>query len=313
MLIRRAPRFTASEITEPKLYLSRRELMAGAAALALMPAPSGAATPKGQALAATRNAAFSLTEPPTKIDHATTYNNFYEFGVNKDDPSRLAHTLQPAPVDDPGRRTGPQAQDLRHRRADSPLPAGGARVLAPLRGGVVDGDPVDRVSARVAAQARRADRVRPSSSSSRRCSIPPSSRPRSRDSSGTRRSTGRTSRASGSTRRCIHWRCSRSGCTGRSCPNQNGAPVRMVVPWKYGFKSAKSIVRIRLVSRAAQDVVGEGRAAGVRVLFQRQPGGQPSALEPGRPSGASASSAGGRHCRSTATRTRSPRCTPGWT
>src|SRR5207247_6237384 len=97
MLIRRAPRFAASEITDPKLYLSRRELMAGAAALVLMPAPGGAATPKGQALTAARNAAFSLTEPPTKIDHATTYNNFYEFGVNKDDPSRLAHTLRPRP------------------------------------------------------------------------------------------------------------------------------------------------------------------------------------------------------------------------
>ena len=34
---------------------------------------------------------------------------------------------------------------------------------------------------------------------------------------------------------------------GRVLPNQNGAPIRVVVPWKYGFKSAKSIVRIRLV------------------------------------------------------------------
>ncbi|WP_236422734.1 molybdopterin-dependent oxidoreductase, partial [Escherichia coli] len=39
------------------------------------------------------------------------------------------------------------------------------------------------------------------------------------------------------------------GMYGQVLPNQNGAPVRLVVPWKYGFKSAKSIVRIRLVSR----------------------------------------------------------------
>src|SRR5262245_35500033 len=97
MLIRRAPRFTAGEITDRKLYLSRRELMAGAAALVLAPAPSDAATPKGQLLAATRNAAFSLTESVTKSEHATTYNNFYEFGVNKEDPARLAHTLRPRP------------------------------------------------------------------------------------------------------------------------------------------------------------------------------------------------------------------------
>src|SRR5207249_1657178 len=97
MLIRRAPRFTASEITDPKLYLSRRELMAGAAALALVPGGGEAAAPKGEPLAAKRNPAFSLSEAATKIDHATTYNNFYEFGVNKDDPSRLAHTLRPRP------------------------------------------------------------------------------------------------------------------------------------------------------------------------------------------------------------------------
>ena len=39
------------------------------------------------------------------------------------------------------------------------------------------------------------------------------------------------------------------GMYGQVLPNQNGAPLRIVVPWKYGFKSAKSIVRIRLVSQ----------------------------------------------------------------
>jgi sulfoxide reductase catalytic subunit YedY len=38
-----------------------------------------------------------------------------------------------------------------------------------------------------------------------------------------------------------------TGLYGRELPNQNGAPLRLVVPWKYGFKSIKSIVRIRLV------------------------------------------------------------------
>src|SRR5881409_3692444 len=100
MLIRHAPRFTASEITDPNLYLSRRELISRAAALALAPSLSSAATPATPALqarSATRNAAFSLSETPTKFEAATTYNNFYEFGVNKDDPSRLGHTLRPRP------------------------------------------------------------------------------------------------------------------------------------------------------------------------------------------------------------------------
>src|SRR3989441_9635 len=97
MLIRRAPRFTSNDITDAKLYLSRREWMVGAAALTLLPGESAAATPSGQPLTATRNDAQSLREPPTKFEAATTYNNFYEVGVNKDDPARLAPTLKPRP------------------------------------------------------------------------------------------------------------------------------------------------------------------------------------------------------------------------
>ncbi|MGH7302979.1 MAG: protein-methionine-sulfoxide reductase catalytic subunit MsrP, partial [Candidatus Rokuibacteriota bacterium] len=70
--------------------MSRRELMSGvAAALVLAPSLGAAATPAAlQALSATRNAAFSLNEPPAKFEHAMTYNNFYEFGLGKEDPSR---------------------------------------------------------------------------------------------------------------------------------------------------------------------------------------------------------------------------------
>ena len=49
------------------------------------------------------------------------------------------------------------------------------------------------------------------------------------------------------------------GMYGRVLPNQNGAPLRLVVPWKYGFKSIKSIVRIRLTDRAARDHLEHGR------------------------------------------------------
>ena len=97
MLIRRARRFTSNEITDAKLYLSRREWMISTVLLTLLPDESGAATPQGQPLGATRNEALSLREPATKFEAATTYNNFYEFGVNKDDPARLAHTLTPRP------------------------------------------------------------------------------------------------------------------------------------------------------------------------------------------------------------------------
>src|SRR3989441_9040833 len=111
MLTGRARGFTSNEITAANLYLSRREWMIGAALLTLLPGESGAVTLQGQPLGATRNEALSLREPATKFEAATTYNNFYEFGVNKDDPARLAHTLTPRPWTVPVDRLGPQPQN----------------------------------------------------------------------------------------------------------------------------------------------------------------------------------------------------------
>src|SRR5262245_10567545 len=97
MLIGRAPRFASSEITDEKLYLDRRSFIAGAAALALGAADDAGAAPPLAALKAARNDALSLTDHPTKFESATTYNNFYEFGIEKDDPAREAHRLRSRP------------------------------------------------------------------------------------------------------------------------------------------------------------------------------------------------------------------------
>ena len=61
------------------------------------------------------------------------------------------------------------------------------------------------------------------------------------------------------------------GMYGEVLPNQNGAPVRVVVPWKYGFKSAKSIVRIRFTDKQPPTAWNEAAPQRVRLLFQRQP------------------------------------------
>ena len=75
MLIRRAPRFTGSDITDPKLYVNRRELISGAAAALVMSPALGLAAPPAspalQPLSATRNAAFSVNDTPTKAEAAT--------------------------------------------------------------------------------------------------------------------------------------------------------------------------------------------------------------------------------------------------
>ena len=71
------------------------------------------------------------------------------------------------------------------------------------------------------------------------------------------------------------------GLYGETLPNQNGAPVRVVVPWKYGFKSAKSIVRITLTDKMPVTSWNEAVPERVRLLFERESAGGSPALEPG--------------------------------
>ena len=69
------------------------------------------------------------------------------------------------------------------------------------------------------------------------------------------------------------------GLYGEVLPNQNGAPIRLVVPWKYGFKSGKSIVRIRFVEKQPKIAWERANPAGVRLLLERQPRRRPPALD----------------------------------
>jgi len=95
-LIKRALDIKSSEITDFQLYLNRRSFLIGVAAMALAPSGrSAAAASAGEPLKAKRNERFAVEDAPTTLKSITTYNNFYEFGANKDDPSRLAHTLKP--------------------------------------------------------------------------------------------------------------------------------------------------------------------------------------------------------------------------
>ena len=70
------------------------------------------------------------------------------------------------------------------------------------------------------------------------------------------------------------------GMYGETLPNQDGAPVRMVLPWKYGFKSIKSLVKIKLVEKQPDTTWNLSNSQRVRILFQRQPPSGSPALEP---------------------------------
>jgi sulfoxide reductase catalytic subunit YedY len=248
MLIRRAPNIASSEITPFDLYLNRRSFLIGAAALALAPSgPAAAAAPAGQPLKATRNAAFTVEDPATAIESVTTYNNFYEFGVNKEDPARFAHLLRPRPwtVEVSGHVARPKTYDVDELMRLFPLEervyhlrcVEGWSMVIPWSGYPL------------ASLIKRVEPTGKAKFVEFTTLLDPEQFPGQR-----RGLLGFSS---------LEWpyveglRLDEAlhpltlltfGLYGQVLPNQNGAPVRVVVPWKYGFKSAKSIVRIRFVS-----------------------------------------------------------------
>ena len=251
----------ASDITPQGLFVQRRRLMTLAAAAtagttltpwfarqALAARPS-----QGDKLAARANPAYATLEKTTPYEDVTTYNNFYEFGTDKGDPARHAGTLQTRPwtVRVEGLVRQPRTYDL-----------DGLLKLAPLEERVYRMRCVEGWSMVIPwigySLAEVLRRVEPLGSAkyvefttlADRKQMPGVSSP------------------------VLDWpyveglRLDEAmhpltlltlGLYGEVLPNQNGAPVRIVVPWKYGFKSAKSIVRIRLVDK--QPLTAWNRAA----------------------------------------------------
>jgi methionine sulfoxide reductase catalytic subunit len=253
MFIRRAPRFRSSDITDERLYLSRREVIAGAAALAFFPAGAEASPPPPvsqlPALAAAPNAAYRHPDTPTRIESATTYNNFFEFGVEKDDPSRLAGSLKPRPwhVAVEGHVARPGTFDVEELLRLSPLEE---RVYA-LR--CVEGWSmvIPWIGYPLSALLARVEPTTPAKFVEFQTLLDPEQFPAQRKGLFGFNLTG------------LDWpyveglRLDEAmhpltlltfGMYGKVLPHQNGAPLRVVVPWKYGFKSAKSIVKIRVVT-----------------------------------------------------------------
>jgi len=245
MLIRRAERFKASDVTDEKLYLNRRAFIAGGAAAVALGAydvADAAAPPAGAPLKAERNEALSVKDAATKLESATTYNNFYEFGVNKDDPAREAHRLKTRPwtVKVEGFVHKPKTYDIDDLVRAFTLEE---RVYAlrcveawsmvipwqgiPLRDVITRLEPSP--SAKFVAFTTLLD---------------PQQMP-------------------GQRRQILPWPYVEglrmdeamhplsllvTGLYGKPLPNQNGAPLRLVVPWKYGFKGAKAIVKISFLA-----------------------------------------------------------------
>lgn len=255
MLIRRAPMFRSSEITDERLYLDRRRFIAGAAALGLA---GGAVTdallatlaeaakePTGAPLQGPRNPAFVNPDPPTKFEDASTYNNFYEFGVDKSDPSRLGGTLKTRPwtVKVEGLVQKPKTYDI-EELLRFPLEE---RVYS-LRCVEAWSMVIPWIGFPLSALLKQ---VEPTGAA-RFVEFVTLNDPQ--------QFPGQKPGLFGAT---LDWpyveglRLDEAmhpltlmtvGMYGHVLPNQNGAPLRVVVPWKYGFKSGKSIVRIRVTA-----------------------------------------------------------------
>lgn len=242
MLIRKAPAIPNSEITPKSLYLRRREFLlgtAGAAALALMPSKAGAAAQAGPA------SAFSTAERQTRKADATSYNNFYEFGTDKADPAANAHTLTTTPwsvkvdglVGKPGTYTLEdilKPVTLEERIYRLRCVEGWSMVIPWL--GFPLADLLKRVEPQGSAKYVAFETlVRPEEMPGQRGLFQPLPWPYLEGLRLDEATHPLTILA--------------TGMYGETLPNQNGAPLRLVVPWKYGFKSIKSIVRISLVEK----------------------------------------------------------------
>jgi sulfoxide reductase catalytic subunit YedY len=256
MLIRRAPTFRSSEITDERLYLARRRFIAGAAALGLSGGlvtdallselAEAAKAPQGAPLKAQRNAAFVHADTPTKIEDATSYNNFYEFGVYKDDPARLGGTLKTRPwtVKVEGLVAKPKTYDI-EELLRFPLEE---RVYS-LRCVEAWSMIIPWIGFPLSALLKQ---VEPTSAAKYVEFVTlqdpqqfPAQKPGFFGGSSLDWPYVEGLRLD----EAMHpLTLMTVGMYGQVLPNQNGAPFRVVVPWKYGFKSGKSIVRIRVTA-----------------------------------------------------------------
>ncbi len=262
MLIKREQRIllagediAASEITPRAVFENRRRVLqaAGAAGLAVAGGTLGMsraafgayASPdaRAQKLVAATNSKFVVADTVTPYKDITTYNNFYEFGTDKSDPSRNAGTLRPHPwrVSVEGAIKNPKVYDI-----DDLLK------LAPLEERVYRHRCVEGWSMVIPwvgyPLAELIKRAQPTSNAKFVQFI----------------TLADPSQMPGLSDPILDWPYSEGlrmdeamnpltlltvGVYGQVLPNQNGAPIRVVLPWKYGFKSAKSLVKIRFVEK----------------------------------------------------------------
>src|ERR1700722_9415077 len=252
MLIKKTEHIRSSEITPRNLYLNRRKFLSGAAVagaavatgfgLREVVSPSLTAS-AGTKIDGIQKSPLSTTETITPSRDVTNYNNYYEFSTDKDGPAKLAQNFRTHPwkvkiegqvekkqeldVDAIIKMAPPEERIYRHRCVE------GWSIVVPWIGFSLR-DLIKRVHPQSKAKFMEFTTL-----------LDPNQMP-------------------GQRRAVLDWpyveglRMDEAmhplallcfGMYGEDLPNQDGAPLRIVLPWKYGFKSAKAIVHIRFTDR----------------------------------------------------------------
>jgi sulfoxide reductase catalytic subunit YedY len=233
----------AREITPEAVYLGRRAVLRGGAwALAASAGLTGAAA-RADGLPPIKKGPFATGEPQTPLKDVTTYNNFYEFGTDKGDPAANAHTLKTRPwtVAFEGEIKKPQTIDIDTLLKMFPLEERIYRLRCVEAWSMV----IPWVGFPLGPLLKKLEPTSKARYVAFTTLLAPDQMP-------------------GQQRPVLDWpyveglRLDEAmhpltlfavGLYGKVLPNQNGAPVRLVVPWKYGFKSIKSVVKVRLVEQ----------------------------------------------------------------
>ena len=252
MLIKKPNDIKASEITDKKLYMNRRQFILAAATSTLSAAAvlHGIAAPSSpspafaaQKLNNVRKSSFSTTEKQNSFKDITNYNNFYELGTDKDDPAANAKYLitRPWTVSVEGEVKKTKTYDIDELTKIAPLEERIYRLRCVEAWSMV----IPWVGFPLSSLIKLAEPT----GNAKYVQFVTLHDPR---------------RLPGQKYAVLEWpyveglRMDEAmhpltifsvGLYGELLPAQNGAPIRLVVPWKYGFKSIKSIVKIRFVEK----------------------------------------------------------------
>ena len=249
MLIKRPDDIKSSEITDKRLYLNRRQFIrtaslgaAGIGSGLLVPAIFGNMDEvhAAQKLEGFTTGKFATDEPKTPLKDITSYNNFYEFGTDKGDPKRYSGSLKTRPwtVEVEGEVHKPRTFDI-EELLKMPLEERVYRLRCVEAWSMV----IPWIGFELKHLIKAVEPTNNAKYIQFVTLFDPEQMP-------------------GQRREILDWPYTEGlrmdeamnpltimgvGLYGEVMPNQNGAPIRLVVPWKYGFKSAKSIVKIRFV------------------------------------------------------------------